>query len=114
MHAVRTQFCAYLPSPNVAESLKGLTVLFGQTIATGKGVINLAKLLDLEFEKPYVDPQTSQVTAVLIVKTQAKSRGFWCAIFFEKEARSAADAPAQGPAENWKVSTGSTSLIPWA
>ena len=86
MHAVRTQFCAYLPSPNVAESLKGLTVLYGQTIATGKGVINLAKLLDLRFEKPYVDPQTNQVTAVLIVKTQAKKPSISVS-FYDKEAR---------------------------
>ncbi len=86
MHLVRTQFCAYLPSPNVSESLQGLTLLYAQTIATGKGIINLAKLQGLEFEKPYVDPHTNEVETVLVIKTQAK-RPTISTSFYNKDPR---------------------------
>jgi hypothetical protein len=87
MHVVRTQFCAYLPSPNVSEDLKGLTVLYGQTIATGKGIINLATLRGLRFEKTYTDPHTHEVESVLVVKTQGK-KSMISADFYNKDARS--------------------------
>lgn len=65
VHIVSTQNCAYLPSPNVSKDLKGLTVLFGQTIATGMGIINLATLLGLNSTGP-----TS-------IRTPTRSRRFW-------------------------------------
>ena len=87
MHIVRAQFCAYLPSPDVSEDLKGLTVLYGQTIATGKGIINLAKLQGLTFEKTFADPHTHEVESVLVVKTQGK-KPMISADFYNKDVRS--------------------------
>ena len=87
MHVVSTQHCAYLPSPNVSESLQALTVLYGQTIATGKGIINLATLLGLRFEKLYVNPHTHEVETVLVVKTQAKKPTISVS-YYDKDARS--------------------------
>ena len=84
---LHTQNCAYLPSPNVSEDLKGLSVLFGQTIVTGKGIINLAKLQGLEFDGPYVDPRTHEVETVLVIKTQGK-RPTISTEFYNKDARS--------------------------
>ena len=87
VHIVSTQNCAYLPSPNVSKDLKGLTVLFGQTIATGMGIINLATLLGLRFDGPYVDPHTHAVETVLVVKTQGKKPTISVS-FYDKDARS--------------------------
>ncbi len=53
VHVVHTQFCSYLPTPDVARYLQGITLLYGQTIATGKGIVNLAKLQGLDFDKPF-------------------------------------------------------------
>ena len=72
LHVVSAQNCAFLPSPRVSEDLRGLAVLYGQTIATGKGIINLAKLQGLEFDKPFVNPRTHEVETVLVVKTHGK------------------------------------------
>ena len=89
LHVVSTQNCAYLPSPDVSEDLKGLTVLLGQTIATGMGIINLATLLGLKFDGPYVDPHTHEVETVLVVKTQAKRKKPMISVsFYDKDARS--------------------------
>ena len=85
-HIVRIQLCGYLPAPNVSEFLKGVGVLYGQTIAAGKGIINLAKLQGLVFDKPYVDPGTDEVTTVMVIKPQGK-KPVISAVFYNKEAR---------------------------
>ena len=87
VHVVRAQFCAYLPAPDVPEFLKGLAVLYGQTIACGRGVVNLARLQGLEFEKqPYVEPGSSEVTGVTVIKRQGKKPSL-SAVFYNKERR---------------------------
>jgi hypothetical protein len=48
-HIVRAQFCAYLPSDNVARFLQLMAIMFGQTIGARTGIINLATHLGLEF-----------------------------------------------------------------
>ena len=86
VHVVRAQFCAYLPAPDVPEFLKGLAILYGQTIACGRGVVNLARLQGLEFEKPHVEPGSSEVTGVTVIKRQGKKPSL-SAVFYNKEPR---------------------------
>jgi hypothetical protein len=86
IHIVRVQFCAYLPSPDVPRFLQGLTGLYGHTIATGQGIINLATLQGLKFERPYVNPTTNEVTTVLVIKARGKKPAI-SAGFYNKEAR---------------------------
>ena len=45
VHVIRSQWCAYLPSSDVSTFLQVITVLFDQTIAHGKGIIQLASHL---------------------------------------------------------------------
>jgi hypothetical protein len=53
-HLVSVQYAATKAATNVTDFLQGGTVIYGQTIARGPGIINNAKLLGLRFE-PYVD-----------------------------------------------------------
>ncbi len=84
-HIVRTQLCSYLPAPDVPEFLKGLGVLYGQTIAAGKGLVNLAKLQGLVFEKPYVEAGTGEVTSIMVIKRQGKKPSI-STLFYNKDA----------------------------
>jgi len=45
---VRTQFCCYLPTPNVQRFLQLLTVLYAPLVTEAEGVINLAEHLGLK------------------------------------------------------------------
>jgi len=85
-HIVRTQLAGYLPTPDVPEFLKGLGVLYGQTIASGKGISNLAKFQGLVFEKPYVEASSGEVTSILVIKPQGKKPSI-SVLFYNKEAR---------------------------
>jgi hypothetical protein len=84
-HIVRTQFCSYLPAPDVPEFLKGLGVLYGQTIAAGKGITNLAKLQGLVFEKPYIEAGSGEVTSIMVIKPQGKKPSS-SVLFYNKDA----------------------------
>jgi hypothetical protein len=53
-HLVSVQYAAAKAVTNVTDFLQGGTVIYGQTIARGRGIINNAKHLGLRF-KPYVD-----------------------------------------------------------
>jgi len=53
-HLVSVQYAATKAVPNVTDFLQVGTVIYGQTIARGRGIINNAKHLGLCF-KPYVD-----------------------------------------------------------
>ena len=86
MHVVRSQFCGYLPTPDVPRCLQGLTLLYSQTIASGRGIINLAKLQGLVFDQPYTAPGSNEVTYFKLVKLQGKKPAI-SAVFYDKEAR---------------------------
>jgi hypothetical protein len=53
-HLVRVQYAAAKATANVTDFLQVGAVIYGQTIARGRGIINNAKHLGLRF-KPYVD-----------------------------------------------------------
>ena len=55
-HLVRVQCAATKAVTNVTDFLQVCTVIYGQTIARGKGIINNAKHLGLRF-KPYAHPR---------------------------------------------------------
>ena len=55
-------------------------------IACRRGVVNLARLQGLEFEKPHVEPGSSEVTGVTVIKRQGKKPSL-SAVFYNKELR---------------------------
>ena len=85
VHVVRTQFCSYLPAVDVARFLQGLTILYAQTIATGKGIVNLAKLQGLDFDKPFTAPGSNEVTYFRLIKRQGKKPAL-SVVAYNKEA----------------------------
>lgn len=42
VHVIRSQWCAYVPSSDVSTFLQVLAVLFDQTIADGREIVQLA------------------------------------------------------------------------
>jgi hypothetical protein len=86
VHVVRTQFCGYLPTDSVARCLQGLTLLYGQTIATGRGIVNLARLQGLDFDPPFTAPGSNEVTYLKLIKQQGKKPAL-SVVFYNKEAR---------------------------
>jgi hypothetical protein len=84
-HIVRTQLAGYLPAPDVPEFLKGLGVLYGQTIAAGKGITNLAMLQGLVYEKPYLEDGSGEVTSIMVIKRQGKKPSI-STLFYNKDA----------------------------
>ena len=84
-HVVRAQFCAYLPSDNVARFLQLMAIMFGQTIGARRGIINLADHLGLEFSI-YPDPRSHEVAGVMLKKKQGK-KPLFSLVFYNKETR---------------------------
>jgi hypothetical protein len=66
VHVVRSQYAAYLPA-DVRAFLQLLTVLYEQTIAHGKGIIQLATHLGLTFTRY---PPTGRLTGVKLQRHQ--------------------------------------------
>jgi hypothetical protein len=85
VHVVRTQFCSYLPTIDVTQCLQGLTLMYGQTIATGKGIVNLAKLQGLHFDQPYTASGSNEVVYFKLIKLQGKKPAV-SIVFYDKEA----------------------------
>ena len=84
-HVVRAQFCAYLPSDNVARFLQLMAVMFGQTIGARRGIINLATHLGLELNI-YPDPKSHEVAGVMLRKKQGK-KPLFSLVFYNKKTR---------------------------
>jgi hypothetical protein len=84
-HVVRAQFCAYLPTDDVARFLQILAIMFGQTIASGKGIIQVATHLGFEFTI-YTDPKSHRVTGVMLKRKQA-TKPLFSLVFYDKEVR---------------------------
>jgi hypothetical protein len=82
---VWTQSCCYFPVENVPKFLQLVTVLFGQTIATSTGIIDLATHLGLNFFL-YTDKRTHRVTGVMFHKRHGKKM-FASLVLYDKEKR---------------------------
>jgi hypothetical protein len=72
-HLVSVQYAATKAVTNVSDFLQKGTVIYGQTIARGRGIINNAKHLDLRF-KPYVDEDSpdNRVSGFMLQKLHGK------------------------------------------
>ena len=68
-HLVRVQYAATKAVTNVTDFLQVTTVIYGQTIARGQGIVNNAKHLGLRF-KPYAhpDPDDDRLSGLTLQK----------------------------------------------
>ncbi len=68
-HLVRVQYAATKAVPNVTNFLQVGAVIYGQTIARGRGIVNNAKHLGLRF-KPYAhsDPDEDRLSGFMLQK----------------------------------------------
>jgi hypothetical protein len=85
IHIVRAQWAAYLPTSSVSRFLQLTAILNGQTIAHGNGIIQLATHLGLDFSV-YTDPETHEVTGVMLVKRHGKKL-VYSIVFYDKRER---------------------------
>jgi hypothetical protein len=82
---VRAQFCSYFQTPSVARFLQTMVILFGQTIGSGTGVVQLADYLGLLF-RPFTNPNTNVVTGVMFQKFYGK-KPVYSLVFYNKMVR---------------------------
>jgi hypothetical protein len=82
---VRAQFCSYFPTPSVSRFLQTMAILFGQTIGSGTGVVQLADYLGLLF-RPFTNPNTNIVTGVMFQKFHGK-KPVYSLVFYNKMVR---------------------------
>ena len=82
---VRSQSCCYFPVEHVPRFLQFLTVLFGHTITTTDGVVDLATQLGLRF-RLWTDSRTRRVKGVLFEKRHGKKSVF-SLVFYDKQKR---------------------------
>ena len=79
------QWAAYLPTQDPVLCLQLMAVLYGQTIARGKGLIDLAAYLGLKRGR-YTDDETHEVKAVLLRKLHG-NRAVFSVDFYDKRRR---------------------------
>jgi hypothetical protein len=84
-HLVRTQWCAYLPTPHVPQFLQVLTALTGHHIRRGTGMIHLADHLGFSFVK-FRHEKTDDLTGVLLKKKHGK-KPLFSLNFYDKRKR---------------------------
>ncbi len=82
---VRAQFCAYLPTVDLGRFLQVMVLMFGHSIARGKGIVQLAGHLGLKFSWE-VDKRTHQVTYILLRKMHG-TKPLFSLVFYNKEVR---------------------------
>jgi hypothetical protein len=73
-HLERVQYAAAKDVPNVTDFLQAGTVIYGQTIARGRGIIDNAKHLGLKF-KPYAhpDPDDDRLSGFMLRKLHGQT-----------------------------------------
>ncbi len=79
------QWAAYLPTQDPVLCLQLIAVLYGQTIARGKGLIDLAAHLGLKRDR-FTDDETHEVKAVLLRKLHG-NRPVYSVDFYDKRRR---------------------------
>lgn len=84
-HLVRAQWCAYLPTPDVSRFLQLLGVLFGHTIAKGRGLIHIADHLGFDFD-PFPNRQTYELNGVMLRKLHG-TKNLFSLVFYDKRKR---------------------------
>jgi hypothetical protein len=75
VHLVRVQWAATKKVKRVSSFLQVFTVIYGQTIARGAGIISIANHLGLDFV-PFIDPETRLLNGVLFKKYHSKKLVF--------------------------------------
>jgi hypothetical protein len=82
---VRAQYCVYLPTSDVSVFLQILSIMFAQTIASGKGVTDLATYLGLQFQF-WPDRRNHLVKGAMFTKRHG-SKTVYSALFYNKRKR---------------------------
>jgi len=72
-HLARVQWAATKAVANVTDFLQMMSVICGQTIARGKGIIDNAKHMGLKFKPfPHPDPAENRLSGVMLQKLHGK------------------------------------------
>ena len=79
---VRAQWCVYFDTPKVSLFLQLCAVLFGHTIASKNGIVQLATHLGFRFDI-YTDPKTNLVTGVMLRKMRG-DEVIYSLVFYNK------------------------------
>jgi hypothetical protein len=103
-HLVRAQYATTKVATNVTDFLQGGTVIYGQTIARGRGIINNAKHLGLRF-KPYVDEDSpeNRVSGFMLQKLHGEKfiRGYHSLLALNDRVAAAWRSDPTPGASNW-------------
>jgi hypothetical protein len=82
IHLVRAQWAATKPVAKCAEFLQLMSVIYGQTIARGQGIVDNAKHMGLKFTAyAHPDPTEDRLTGIMFEKLHGKKRLFSVALY---------------------------------
>jgi hypothetical protein len=82
---LRAQWASYIPTGDRLGFLQLLPTIYGHTILSGKGTVNLAHHLGLIFD-PYPRDGTEERTGIVLQKRHGKKPA-WSVVFYDKRAR---------------------------
>ena len=82
---LRAQWASYIPTPDRLGFLQLLPTIYGHTILSGNGTVDLADHLGLIFD-PYPRDGTEERTGVVLQKRHGKKPA-WSVVFYDKRAR---------------------------
>ena len=82
---LRAQWASYIPTPDRVGFLQLLPTIYGHTILSGNGIVDLAHHLGLIFD-PYPRDGTEERTGVVLQKRYGK-KAAWSVVFYDKRAR---------------------------
>ena len=82
---LRAQWASYIPTRDRLGFLQLLPTIYGHTILSGKGTVDLAHHLGLIFD-PYPRDGTEERTGIVLQKRHGKKPA-WSVVFYDKRAR---------------------------
>ena len=82
---LRAQWASYIPTPDRVGFLQLLPTIYGHTILSGNGTVDLAHHLGLIFD-PYPRDGTEERTGIVLQKRFGKKPA-WSVVFYDKRAR---------------------------
>jgi transposase-like protein len=72
-HICHAQWCVYLPTSDVAKFLQLMTLIYGHTITSGKGIISLSEYLGCKFDL-ISNGETHEVDSILLRRQYGAKR----------------------------------------
>ncbi|HVP98895.1 MAG TPA: hypothetical protein VMS87_06515, partial [Roseiarcus sp.] len=82
---LRAQWASYIPPDDRLGFLQLLPTIYGHTILSGRGTVDLAHHLGLIFDR-YPKDGTEKPTGIVLQKRQGKKPA-WSVVFYDKRAR---------------------------